>query len=102
MTPAGEPRWASGRDARFGLGPFLAADGKLFILADDGTLTLARASATAFEPLARARVLGGADAWAPLAIAGGKLLLRDSRRMLCLDVRRGAEAQPERAGDGAL
>jgi outer membrane protein assembly factor BamB len=102
MTPAGEPRWASGREARFGLGPFLAADGKLFLLADDGTLTLARASAAAFEPLARAKVLGGVDAWAPLAIAGGRLLLRDSRRMLCLDVRRGVAAPPGKAGDAAL
>jgi outer membrane protein assembly factor BamB len=92
MGADGGLRWGSGKDARFGLGPFLAADGKLFILADDGTLTLARASATAFEPLARAKVLAGVDAWAPMAIAGGRLLLRDSRRMLCLDVREGAAA----------
>jgi outer membrane protein assembly factor BamB len=92
MGADGGLRWGSGKDARFGLSPFLAADGKLFILADDGTLTLARASATAFEPLARAKVLAGVDAWAPMAIAGGRLLLRDSRRMLCLDVRDGSAA----------
>jgi outer membrane protein assembly factor BamB len=108
MTPAGERRWASGKDARFGLGPFLAADAKLFILSDEGTLTLARASATGFDPLARARVLDGADAWAPMAIAGGRLLLRDSRRLLCLDVRRdaataaGTASRTGGGGGGAL
>jgi outer membrane protein assembly factor BamB len=28
----------------------------------------------------------GYDAWAPLAIADGYLLLRDSKTMLCLDI----------------
>ena len=91
MTPGGSLRWSSGKEARFGLGPFLAADGKLLVLADDGVLTMARATADGFFPLARAKVLDGRDAWAPMAIAGGRLLLRDSRRMVCLDLRREAD-----------
>lgn len=90
-APASDPlsfRWASGPEKRFGLGPFLVADEKLFVLADDGRLTLARATPEGYRELAEAKVLEGVDAWAPLALAEGHLLLRDSRRMVCLDVRR--------------
>ncbi len=36
--------WSSGQDIRFGLGPYMIADNKLFIVSDDGTLTIARPS----------------------------------------------------------
>jgi outer membrane protein assembly factor BamB len=36
--------WSSGKINRFGLGPYIVADGKFFILRDDGVLTIARAS----------------------------------------------------------
>ena len=77
----------SGMTERFGLGPFLFADGKFLILNDTGELTLARASTTGFEKLARAKVLRGRDAWAPMALVDGRLLLRDSEQLVCLDVR---------------
>jgi outer membrane protein assembly factor BamB len=86
FNPEGRIVWSSGRAERFGIGPFLAADGKFFILDDDGTLTMASVSATAYEPLARARVIEGTDAWGPMALAGRRLLLRDSRTLVCVDV----------------
>jgi len=86
---SGKPLWASGKADRFGLGPFLVADGKILVLDDRGFLTMARARADAFEPLARARVLIGRDAWAPMALVRGFLLARDSKRMVCLDLRKG-------------
>jgi outer membrane protein assembly factor BamB len=79
--------WASGKDHRFGLGPFIIADDKIFILNDDGVLTVLNASITAFEPLEQAKIIDGIDAWGPLAIAGGRMLLRDSTRLFCIDVR---------------
>lgn len=80
--------WSSGEKERFGLGPFMIADGKFFILNDDGVLTMARASVSQFEKLAEAQVIeDGIDAWAPLAMAGGKMILRDATRMVCLDLR---------------
>lgn len=88
LNTEGELVWSSGKTERFGLGPFLIADGKIFILNDNGELTLIRASVEGYERLAQARVLKGHDAWAPMALVDGKLLLRDSKRMVCLDVRR--------------
>ena len=88
LSPEGKLVWTSGKTERFGLGPFLFADNKVFILNDNGELTLIRASLQGFERLARARVLRGRDAWAPMALVDGKLLLRDSEQLICLDVRK--------------
>ena len=82
-------RWASGGGARFGLGPFLIADGLLIALDDDGWLTVAEAAPDGYRGFAKARILTGHDAWAPLALAGGRLLARDLTRMVCVDLRGG-------------
>lgn len=85
--PEGEIVWTSGSTNRYGLGPFMVADDKLFILGDDGVLTMARAGTTDFDVLARAKLLQGRDPWGPLAMAGDRMLLRDSTRMVCIDLR---------------
>jgi len=79
--------WSSGQTVRFGLGPYMIADDKLFILDDNGTLTIARPSTTAYTELDSYRVIAdGADAWAPLAVADGYMVLRDSETMICMDM----------------
>lgn len=83
-----EIHWTSGKTMRFGLGPYIIADGKFWILNDDGTLTIARATTQKFEFLDATRVIEGHDAWGPLAIADGYLLMRDSKNMVCLDIRK--------------
>jgi outer membrane protein assembly factor BamB len=80
--------WSSGETQRFGLGPYLLADGKFLILNEDGVLTLAEASTEAYRPLASAKVLEGPDAWAPMALVAGRLIVRDTRRMVCVDLRK--------------
>jgi len=87
MAPDGTVKWNSGKSERFGLGPFMAADDKLFIMDDGGTLTMIRADTSAFVKLAQARVLAGRDSWGPMALVEGRLLCRDSKRMICLDLR---------------
>ena len=79
--------WSSGKTKRFGLGPYLIADDKFFILSDDGILTVIEAGITGYREMAESKILDGHDAWGPLAIADGKLLARDSRRMVCIDLR---------------
>ena len=80
-------KWASGPENLFGLGPFLIANNKFYILSDDGTLTVAAISPQRFEKRGSAKITSGVDAWGPMAIAGGLLLLRDSRKMFCVDLR---------------
>jgi outer membrane protein assembly factor BamB len=84
--PDGSLAWSSGQSNRFGLGPFLLADGKFYILDDDGMLTVIRASRDAYAPLAKAQVLHGQDAWGPICPVGDRMLLRDSTQMVCISV----------------
>ena len=79
--------WSSGKTKRFGLGPYLMADDKFFILSDEGVLTVIEASTKEYRELTQAKILNGHDAWGPLAIAGGRMLARDSRQMVCVDLR---------------
>jgi len=81
----GKPQWASGPANRFGLGPFLVADGLIYALSEKGRLCLIEATPTRFNLLAQAQVLHGREAWGPLALAGGRLIARDLTRMVCLD-----------------
>ena len=83
---SGELVWSSGKEARFGLGPYILADGKFYILDDDGTLTMLAYSLGGYEPLAQFKVLDGHDAWGPIAVAGTRMLLRDSKTMICIEV----------------
>jgi hypothetical protein len=73
-------------------GNFLIADGMIFILdGQKGDLRLLEADPEAYTELAVAKGLLGAKGsrqlWAPMALADGKLLIRDHVCMKCLDVR---------------
>lgn len=87
LSTEGKVVWASGKSERFGFGPFLMADGKFFILNDTGEFTMIRASTTGYEKLGSCKPLTGRDAWAPMAIVDGKMILRDSETVICLDLR---------------
>ena len=78
--------WSSGPENRFGLGPYMMADGKIFLLSDDGTLTIIKPSTQAYLQLDQVRIFEGHDAWAPLAIADGYLVLRDSKKIVCIKI----------------
>jgi len=82
-----KPVWTSGQENRFGLGPYFMADNKLFILNDDATLTIARPSTSKYIQLDQVKIIeDGHDAWAPFALANGFLLMRDSKKMVCIDL----------------
>lgn len=73
----------------FGYGTLLAADGKLIVAKTDGEILLVEPDPERLEILARARPFGpdlaGALRALP-ALAGGRLYLRDDRRLVCLEV----------------
>ncbi len=83
--------WRSGSDWQFGGGPYVIADGLLFIMNDEGRLTVAEATPEAWRPLDSALIFeNGHEAWGPIAIAGGRMIVRDTMRMACLDIRAAA------------
>ncbi len=78
--------WASGSPNRFGIGPWMIADGMIFLMDDEGVLTIAEATTKGYIQLSRAKVLPGPDSWGPMTLVDGKLFVRDLNRMKCLDV----------------
>ncbi|MBN2011494.1 PQQ-binding-like beta-propeller repeat protein [candidate division KSB1 bacterium] len=81
--------WSSDKQRRFGMGPYILADNKFYILNDDGLLTVAKVNASSYNELSSVQVLNGHDAWGPMALVNGRLLLRDSKEMVCVDIRAG-------------
>lgn len=78
--------YTSDQSMRFGLGPFMIADDKFYVLDDSGNLSMLKPSGTTFKLLGRHRVLEGHDSWGPMAIAEGLMVLRDSTSMICIDL----------------
>ena len=68
------------------LGPYMVADGLMYVMDGSGKLTLAEATSSGYVQLDEAQVLSGIESWAPMAMASGRLIVRDLRQMVCLDV----------------
>ena len=82
----GNEAWNSGRD-KFGSAPYMVADGLIYAMNDDGLLTMAEATPAGYKVLGKAQVIeDGVTAWGPMALVGGRLIVRDMTRMVCLDV----------------
>jgi len=90
---SGEVVWTSSSSNRFGLGPYTITNGLIYVMNDSGVLTLAEATPAGYVELAEAKVLDGPDSWAPMAVASGRLILRDLTRMICLDITEGRAEQ---------
>lgn len=83
----GRQVWDSKRQASFGLGSYILADGMFFVLeGKTGMLRLIEASVSGYNELDHAQVLSGHDVWAPMALSDGKLVLRGTRKMKCIQV----------------
>jgi outer membrane protein assembly factor BamB len=88
MNLDGEIVWSSGHENRFGKGyePWVIADGKIWVLNDQQVLTIAEATPEGYRPLASHKVLDGHDSWGPMAIAEGRMILRDLITVKCIDI----------------
>jgi outer membrane protein assembly factor BamB len=82
----GKEVWNSGRE-KFGSGPYMIADGLIFVMNDDGMLTTIEATSKGYKPVAQAHVIeNGYESWGPMALVAGRLIVRDMTRMICLKV----------------
>ncbi len=88
----GKIAWTSGAANRFGIGPFMIADGKILVVNDAAVLTMAVASPAGYKQLAQAKILDGHDSWGPMALLGGRLLVRDLTQMACVELADGGAA----------
>lgn len=97
MSQDGEVMWKTGREPDFNKGGLILADGLLLATDGDKTLYLIEPDPTGFKPLASAEVLEiaadiaeteryGNQNWAPIALADGKLIIRDQNQMVCVQV----------------
>ncbi|MCJ7812314.1 PQQ-binding-like beta-propeller repeat protein [bacterium] len=103
MNMEGEIQWKTERTPLFDKGSMILVDG--LILATDGrqTLYLIEPDPSGFKPIESAELLkeggtgsendpmasrvgGSTQNWAPLALADGKLLIRDQSRLMCVRV----------------
>ncbi|HOK26302.1 MAG TPA: PQQ-like beta-propeller repeat protein [Bacteroidales bacterium] len=103
MSMDGKVMWKTMRNPSFDKGSMIFADG--LIIASDGAtkLYLIEPDPSGFKPVATAsllseggagsendpvasRVAGSTQNWSPMALANGKLLLRDQRKLICVRV----------------
>jgi len=82
----GDVVWTSTSANKFGNGPYSIINGLIYLMNDSGELTLAQASPSGYLPLAHAKVLDGHESWGPFAIASGRMIVRDTERMICLNI----------------
>ena len=67
----------------------LAADGRIYVRYQDGTLSLVKADPSGYEEVGSFQVPGSGDrpSWAHMVILDGRLYLREGDDILCYDVR---------------
>jgi outer membrane protein assembly factor BamB len=90
LNREGDALWQTGPGQQFDFGPLLVADGLAFVMhGKTGELHLFDLSGNEAKLLAKAKVLTAHNnmVWAPMALAEGKLLVRDQHEMKCLDVK---------------
>lgn len=103
MSIDGQVKWKTGREPLFDKGGMILADGLLLCTDGMTKLYLIEPDPTKFKPLDEAKILnegipesnqetaaryGSAQNWAALALAGGKLLVRDQTKLYCVKVSR--------------
>lgn len=103
MSIDGVIKWKTGRSPLFDKGGSIIADGLLLSTNGSTKLYLIQPDPSAFKPIATADLLkeggtgsendplaskvgGATQNWAPLALADGRLLIRDQNRLLCVRV----------------
>lgn len=81
---SGNVKWKTGRKPLFDKGGFILADDMIISSNGGRMLYLIEPDPGEFKVLAKAELLDTKQAWAPLALSDGKLLIRDQKQMKCI------------------
>jgi len=81
-VPTGKVLW---QDRALGRSTFVAADGKLVLLDENGVLALATAAPEGLKVLSKAQVFDG-RAWTVPTLVGTRLFVRDRKTIKALDL----------------
>lgn len=89
----GEVKWKTKNDPNLNRGAFTLAEGKLFVFdGDTGELMLVKPNPEKFELIAKFEALKpqgrSNNAWSPIVISDGRLVIRDHRQIVCYDLRK--------------
>ena len=85
----GEVGW---KHRSVGKGSLLYADGHLYCLSEKGVVGLVEVSPQEYREKSRFQISTANFTWSPLALAGGRLYLRDQDQIYCYDVKRRSAA----------
>lgn len=94
----GEIVWRTGEEPNFDRGNVILADGRLIVLdGQTGYLHLVDPSPEGYDEISRAKIFDydrprNNNVWAPIALADGRLVIRDQNELVCLDLRPDAQA----------
>ncbi len=82
----GQVAW---RDRSVGKGSVTYADGKLYLLSEDGVVGLAEATPAGYKEKSRFQIpRGDFPTWTPPVISGGRLYLREQDNLYCYDIKK--------------
>jgi outer membrane protein assembly factor BamB len=81
---SGKPLWSKEKAGYFHAGLIRTGDNKVLALNDSGVLTLLEVNASGAKELSRCKVCGGT--LVTPALAGGRLVVRDDKELICLQL----------------
>ena len=93
MDLEGSIKWKTGKNPNFDKGGYILADDMIISSDGEKMLYLIEPTPEEFRVLAKAELLETKQAWAPLALSDGKLLIRDQKQMKCVVVKGSRESR---------
>lgn len=85
----GNVKWSTGQKPGFELGNLILADGLIFAMdGNKGILRLVEARPDGYKEVGQAKIVEGKGGlvWGPMALADGKLIVRDQTQVKCVNV----------------